>query len=203
MSASATRPWLIALLVGLTGVTALAGVLMMRNSELRTTTEDLMERSRFAHPGAYVPEFEAPLVGGDAVRVGTLGAPTDGQLLFFFNTTCEYCRASIPSINALARRADMAVIGVSLDSLHLAEMYVHDHDVTYPVAALTERRIAELYRVRAVPMVILVDGYGRVAYARRGVLEGSAPLDSILDAVRTLRAREPESAAVALDAGSS
>lgn len=191
MATTTHRVRWITLLSTLTVVTGLVLVLARANRKLRDDANDLMEQMRFPHAGIYVPEFMAASLRGDTVRIGSLNEPLDSQLLFFFNTVCEFCRASIPAINEIQDRLvgqpGTQVLGIALDSLHIAEMYVHDHGVEYPVVSLLDRRTSELYRIRAVPLLMLVDADGRVAYARRGVLDAPLQVDSVVEAVRLLR----------------
>jgi hypothetical protein len=41
-----------------------------------------------------------------------------------------------------------------------------------------------MYRANTVPITMVIDGAGRVIYARMGVLDGDAAKDSIIAAVR-------------------
>lgn len=177
--------WLTLLALG--AALALVVALGLKNRSLRAQYADLLERVTWPHAGMYVPRFEAVTLAGDSVTVGE--APDDGaQVLFFFTTTCPYCRASVPYWKrihaALAGDTGVEVYGVQLDSLHLGPPYVRQHGIEYPVVGLEDRGMVSRYRIRRVPMTLVVDGEGRVRYARRGQLGGPAAADSVIAAVR-------------------
>ncbi len=136
------------------------------------------------HPGAYVPELQLASVEGDTVVLGRLGQP---QLLFFFNTTCPHCRASVPGWNEIASHlrpdSDVALIGVAFDDSEMAEAYRQAQGLGFKVVPVPDPRVAGLYRINAVPAVVLVDHEGRIAYSRLGTLDRPQGVDSVLNAV--------------------
>ena len=182
--------------VALTVATGLVAILARSNQSLRSQYRELVEQVRFPQPGVYVPVFTAETLTGDSTTIGSHPDPTGSQLLFFFNTQCPYCQQTMPVWNdiftKLREDGGTEVLGIGLDSLHLVEMYAHDHELSFPVISLLDRRLAELYRVRSVPLIVLVDAEGHVAYARRGLLETGEQVDSVFLAVRLLRTRAEE-----------
>ena len=176
------------LVLALIGVAAAAGTYLVRQN--RTLAEEnrlLARRAAEPRPGLFVPAVQAATLDGDSV---VLGEPGRCQLLFFFNHTCPYCRASVPAWNAIARRLDRAAVelyGVALDSASVAEAYAAEQGFRFPVIAKPEPRVVALYRVSRVPLVLLLNQDGRMAYARLGVLESPAAIDSVVVATRVLR----------------
>jgi len=161
---------------------ALVVVLGMRVRSLERENEELFLRVTRPYTGMYVPAFSAPSAGGGAVSVGS---PARGrQVLFVFNSTCPYCRASIPAWTRVAAAAEAAhgpgaAVGVSLDGPDTARAYAARNGLRYPVAAFPDRRMAALYRTRSVPVTLVVDSTGRVLLARLGVLKEGAAMDSV------------------------
>lgn len=156
-------------------------VLGVQNRSLKGRYARMVERATRPYPGMYVPAFDAVTIDGDSVRIGD--AP-DGaaQALFFFTTTCEYCRATLPAWRRIAQaghESGVAAYGIQLDSAHLAPRYVTEHALRFPVIHLSDRRLLALYRVERVPLTLLVDS-GRVSYARRGQIAEQVVVDSIL-----------------------
>ncbi len=173
-------------ILSLLALLVVAAGLLVRVSVAKRSAEsswnELYERATYAHPGMYVPPYEAVTARGDLVTLGE-GAPGTRQLLYFFTTTCPYCRASVPSWNDLARltrsRPELEVYGVAVDTSSRLSAYVAGHGLSYPVVRMTEPRYARLYRGAAVPLTMVVEADGRVTYARRGEFSTEALADSV------------------------
>ena len=145
--------WL-AVQVALLGALVLVVTLSMQNRPLRAEYRSFIERATLPHPGMYVPALETTTLTGEDVIVGQ--APDGGsQLLFFFTTTCPYCRASLPSWKRLvadaAKLPNTSVLVIALDSVHLTQEYVREHELDFPVATSLDPKLGALYRVQRVP----------------------------------------------------
>jgi hypothetical protein len=57
------------------------------------------------------------------------------------------------------------------------------------VLTFPERKLMALYRTEVTPETIVLDGAGRVLYARTGLLDGAAVVDSVLRAATSLPRR--------------
>jgi peroxiredoxin len=158
-------------------------VLARQQQTLRARYDDLNRRFQTPHAGMFVPTFRAATIGGDSVTIGRVGGG-GRQLLLFLTTTCSYCIQSLASWRELATRCDSVsgvdVYAVSLDSVPETQLYLQRHGLSVAAAFFPERKLAILYRVRNVPVTMVVDSVGRVLYARRGVFEGRAARDSVL-----------------------
>ncbi len=157
-------------------------VLGLRVKKLTRQNEEMYRRLTRPTAGMYVPAFTAPGADGGAVSVGS---PARGrQVLFVFNRTCPYCRASIPTWSRIGAEAEAAngrgaAVGLSLDPPDSARAYAARHALRYPVAAFPDLRTVALYRTRAVPVTMVVDTAGRVLYARLGELTEGPAADSV------------------------
>jgi peroxiredoxin len=170
----------LAVYVGLGVITAAGVHLVRQNRALAEQNRVLTRRAVEPRAGLYVPAVDAATLNGTPVVLGQRGRR---QLLFFFNHTCPYCRASLPAWNTIAGRVahepEVAVFGVALDSTHVAAAYTAEHQLVFPVIAKRDVRLVSLYRVSAVPLVLVVDD-GRVAYVRLGVLDAPLEIDSVV-----------------------
>jgi peroxiredoxin len=150
------------LLVAMAGVAAL--VLW---SELRGPTG--------ARPGATAAEFELPRLGGGAVRLSSFrGRPT---LLDFWATWCAPCEDELLTLQQL--QADSAaqgtstpaIVGINIDggdtSTEEVMRFVQRLGVTFPVA-LDTGGVATTFGVTRIPLVVLVDGQGRIVQTWSG-----------------------------------
>ncbi|MGD2135757.1 MAG: TlpA disulfide reductase family protein [Gemmatimonadales bacterium] len=169
----------IAMLVVIGIVTVGAVYLIRQNRTLAEQNRLLARQAVDPRAGLFVPTLGATTLDGEPAVLGQLGRR---QLLFFFNHTCPFCRASIPAWNAVARELDgdsIAVFGIALDSAPVATVYATEQGLGFPVIAKPEPRLVGLYRVSGVPLILVVDD-GRMTYARLGVLESPAAMDSVV-----------------------
>jgi peroxiredoxin len=162
--------------------TILVVILAMRVRTLNRVNEDLYRRLSRPHTGMFVPAFSASTTDGGTVSVGS---PRVGkQVLFLFNSTCPYCRASIPAWTRLGADLEAAAgrgaaIGVSLDGPDTTRAYAARHALRYPVAVFPDGRTAALYRAGSVPVTMVVDSTGRVVYTHIGALNEGPAVDSV------------------------
>ena len=133
-----------------------------------------------------VPAFDAVTLDGDTA---TIGAPRPGirQILFMLDTRCGNCLVTLPAwgrmADGVADLADVAeVYGLSLDPEAETRAYVREHSLTFPVALFDDDRYRQLYRVRGVPITLVVDEIGAVEYARIGSIFGERA-EAVVDSV--------------------
>jgi peroxiredoxin len=178
------------------GVVAMAVTvcaLGLQNRNLREDQRLIVQRFLQPHPGMLVPEFVARSLEGDTVTIGSRGDDSR-QVLFFFSASCVHCAQSLPAITRLSDSLQAApalrarVIPIALDSSALVRRFVHSTGFRVPVFEMPSPRFGLLYRVRAVPQVIVLDSSGHTVYARAGSLLGAGVMDSILSAVQLRRA---------------
>lgn len=172
----------IAVYLALGAITASGVYLVRTNRSLTEQNRVLARRAVDPRPGLHVPELNATTLDGAPVVLGRLG---QRQVLFFFNHTCPYCRASLPAWNAIAARLEaqggIEVYGVAFDSTAVASDYAAEHRLRFAVIAKPEPRVAGLYRVSRVPLIEVVKD-GRMAYVRMGALESPLAIDSVVAA---------------------
>ncbi len=168
------------------GITAGGVYLVQQNRALTGQNRRLAREVVEPRAGLFVPEY--PVTTIDQAPV-TLGAVGQRQVLIFFRTTCPYSRASTPAWNAVAARLqdhpEISVYGVALDSADATRTYGADHQLRFPLIARPDPRLIGLYRVSGVPLIVVVSEEGRMAYARLGVLDAAAAVDSVVTAART------------------
>ena len=95
------------------------------------------------------------------------------------------------------------MLGVVLDSAHLAKPYADEHALPFPVAVLDDQRYRRLFRVTRVPLTMVVDERGRVLLGRLGELTSRTAIDSVVTAMREPVAREVGSSGEVKSAASS
>jgi peroxiredoxin len=161
-------------------------VLARQNHALKLESFETYERATTPHTGLLLPAFAARTLAGEATMLGE--TPRDGrQVLFFFNSKCPYCRASVPAwkqVLAAGGFPAAAAYGVSLDDEPVARSYARQQALPFPVVSMPGRRFAIAWRIHEVPRILVVDSEGRIVYSRAGVLQGQAAVDSVVAAAR-------------------
>jgi len=174
---------------------ALVAALGARYRDLSRAYERLRLWAILPHAGLEVPAFSTTTLDGAPVTIGAAAAPATRQVLFILRTTCPYCRATLPVWERIAdslRRVTTLKIelyAVSLDPAEPTRAYALANHLTYPVLTFPERRLADLYRAVATPGTMVLGDGGRVLYARTGLLDSAAVLDSVFRAATTLPPR--------------
>ena len=181
------------MLVGLVGLSSLTFVLGKRYGDLSHSYDDLRPRAGLPHAGYFVPTFLARTAAGDSLQIGATSGSRHRQLVFVLTTTCPYCRRTLPTWTRLAdsvRRLEgwsVDVVGISLDSTEATRRYGEAQGIAFPLVTFPSRKLKQLYRARAVPQTLVLDEEGRVLYARTGLLEPAATLDSVYRALQWTR----------------
>ena len=170
----------------------LSALLAIQKRQLRVEAEGLRQTVRrqvdFPHAGMVVPAFDGVTVEGDGVTVG-VAAPGTRQILFMLDTRCGNCLVTLPAWNRMAEAverdgASVEVYGLSLDPAPETQAYAQEHGLGFPVVLFDDERYRELYRVRGIPITLVVDDIGAVEYVRVGSIFGEWA-DAVVDSVVT------------------
>jgi peroxiredoxin len=173
----------------LLAASALIVALAIRHQSLTEAYRTLRLRTSLPSAGAVVPTFRARTLAGDSITIGEGPDPLARQVLFVLTTSCPFCRQTLPKWNQIAdsaaslRPGHVVVAAISLDSLNLTRDYVRQHQLRYPVVLFPAKKLRRLYRASAVPQTLVLDHEGRILYARTGLLEPQAVVDSIFAAL--------------------
>ncbi|MCY3705150.1 MAG: TlpA disulfide reductase family protein [Gammaproteobacteria bacterium] len=171
----------------------LSALLAIQKRQLRVEAAELRQSVRrqvdFPHTGMVVPAFDGATLEGDEVRVG-VAAPGTRQILFVLDTRCGNCLVTLPAWNRMAEAvghddASVEVYGLSLDPVPETRAYAQEHGLRFPVVLFDDERYRELYRVRGIPITLVVDEIGAVEYVRLGSIVGEwaePVVDSVVNA---------------------
>lgn len=177
-------------------MTGVIVVLALEVRALRPKARELQRRKAFPYAGQVQPTVRAVSLGGDTIVVGE-AAPGRAQLLIFFAASCPYCKENVPAWKRITaqRRADTAhrfdVVWVSLSSADSAQSWVREHGLssTDTVVRMIERKSLATYRVRGVPITLLMDERGQVLYMHPSVFRTHASEDSLLRVAMSVQPR--------------
>jgi peroxiredoxin len=181
-----TEVGMVALLLLLVITVAL---LVQQVSHLRPRAEELQRRKTLPYIGQVVPIVWGVTPAGDSIEIGQPPLGTS-QVLVFFATSCPYCAETLPRwkelANALAQDSlgRLAIVGVSVSPPDSTRAYVAEHQVPYPVVRITDSRLRRLFRVKGVPMTLVIDPRGQVAHVHPSVIRSQTQLDSIVSIAR-------------------
>ncbi len=88
-------------------------------------------------------------------------------VLFFFNTSCNNCRKNIPRWQEFYeknRSKKIKIIAISADPQIATKKYIIQNNLTIPVVSDPEHRLLWKYKVKDVPLVVLINRDGRLVF---------------------------------------
>lgn len=133
-----------------------------------------------AEPGAdRAPALSAVRLDGDSISLARL----EGEvvLLNVWATWCVPCRAEIPELEALHRTHvddGLHVVGVSVDSRGAEDevrRFIEEMGMTYDVWWDPDQDAIQAFGAVGVPLTVLIDRSGRVAWRHLGAIERGDP----------------------------
>ena len=148
-----------------------------------------------ADPSAYIlPPFPWPAPRASVRRLDGVDLPLEGPrgkltLIHFWKAAgCAPCDEAVPGFEDILRQRGyrgLAVLGIALDADRKAvEAYLHQHNLTYPVAMDTGEEPAwAAFRVKTLPTAFLIDRTGQVVgrwAGKSGPAAMLAAIDSVL-----------------------
>lgn len=168
---------------------------------LRGTQRQVQRMKAFPHAGQWVPTIRVGTLTGDSMTMGET-TPGRAQVLIAFSTTCPYCLATLPKWKALtdSLRKDgrFDVLWISASSWDSTRAYVAQHGITAAVVRMPTAKLARVYQIKAVPLTIVLDRWGRVEHAHASVFNTAAEMDSVFIAANRAAAADSISAAAAI-----
>ena len=97
-------------------------------------------------------------------------------LLNFWATWCGPCRLEMPVIEKLHQQFDgkgLRVFGVNDEEIDTIREYVVEHEYTFPMLVDTDQQALNLYRIRGIPTMVVIDREGKIAQYRMGLTRES------------------------------
>ncbi|MBB6670208.1 TlpA family protein disulfide reductase [Cohnella nanjingensis] len=95
--------------------------------------------------------------------------------LNFWTTWCKYCKKEMPAMEQVYRdykEEGLVMLAVDMgESGKKAASYINDNGYTFPVLLDEDKRASEAYQVTSIPVTVLVDPDGRIAYRRIGAMK--------------------------------
>jgi peroxiredoxin len=171
-------------------LTVLVAVLAAQMRPLRAQARELAWRKALPYLGQVQPTLRVRSLSGEELVIGETG-PHRAQLLFFFSPSCPYCEESAPGWNrASASLRDagdsVEVYWISLGNAADSREWARTHGVRDPVLMMPAGKPRATWRIKGVPLTLVLDWQGQVRYVRPSVIARPATIDSIVRAARTI-----------------
>jgi peroxiredoxin len=137
--------------------------------------------------------LRAASLAGDSLTIGETRSHR-AQLLLIFSPSCQFCRQSMPAWQSaaaqLAASADSVdVVWLSLGTADSTQAWANEHGVREPVLLMPKGKPRATWRIKGVPLTLVLDWQGQVRYVRGAVIRDGATVDSIVRAARTVSAQ--------------
>ena len=123
---------------------------------------------------APAPNFTLPTRTGEQVTLSDL----QGQVVMinFWASWCGPCREEMPLLEQIHQRYErlgFTLLGVNVEEdSKMAENWLKDRPVSFPILFDPENGVSKLYDVAAMPSTVIVDRKGNVRYLHHGYQPG-------------------------------
>jgi peroxiredoxin len=136
--------------------------------------------------GQKAPDFALKSSAGSNVRLSEHRG--DVVVLSFFGSRCGQCGAQLAAVDRLVATygsAGLRALAVNVDDNQVAAgEYIAGHRVGFPLLLNPEKTVARVYRIDALPTLLLIDRAGAIRYVHRDYRNGREM--QYLDQIKTL-----------------
>jgi cytochrome c biogenesis protein CcmG/thiol:disulfide interchange protein DsbE len=128
--------------------------------------------------GKTLPIFTANSLDRQSVQVGIPGKP---YVLNFWATWCQPCQIEFPELNQFANaHSEIQFYAIDMqESSDEIRSFLNSNGYTLPVLLDTDGKIADTFRINAIPTTIVVDSQGVILYRKTGCVTASE-LENVL-----------------------
>jgi thiol-disulfide isomerase/thioredoxin len=120
--------------------------------------------------GQAAPQFAALGLDGSSLGLEQLaGKPA---VVVFWASWCGPCMAEVPHLQALTRAYGdrIGLLGVNMgEDPRLVQKTVTARGLSWPIALDMDKSLAARFRVRSIPLVLVLDSVGRIRYRGNGL----------------------------------
>jgi cytochrome c biogenesis protein CcmG, thiol:disulfide interchange protein DsbE len=165
-------------LIVLTGVLALVALLGYGLASNKTTESPTSSLINKVAPTPALPSLDGPGKSSLAAYKGKV------VLLNYWASWCDPCRAEAPLLQRWQKRLEKrggTVLGIDvLDVAGDARSFVHKYGLTYPILRDGDGSSQTAYGILAYPESFVIGRNGRIAAARRGVVNDQFMRQTVL-----------------------
>jgi len=120
--------------------------------------------------GSEAADFQLKDLEGREIQLRSLRGSV--VLLNFWATWCGPCRLEMPVIEKLHQQfygKGLHVFGVNDEEIDTIREYVAEHEYSFPTLVDTDQQAMNLYRIRGIPTMVVIDRSGKIAHYRMGL----------------------------------
>lgn len=193
--ASSSRVWSILRNASLLLGAVLIVVLALEVRALEPQARELRKRRALPYIGQFVPTVRTVSLSGDSVTIGET-AKGRSQVLIVFSTKCPYCLSMLDSWKRISAelladpKHQYDVVWVSISQRDSTLAYIAKHDIKFPVMRMPDSKTLAVYRIKGVPMTLVLDYNGQLRHVHASVFNSKASADSVVTAARQAQTAE-------------
>ena len=139
--------------------------------------------------GSPAPAFNLTALAGERLSLDHYRGKV--VLLDFWQTWCVPCVEAIPHLKSLQQKykdQGLVVLGVSdkldQEGINVLRKFASDYSVSYPLLIDDKGLVAAKYAITGYPHLFIIDGAGRIALERQGVIDDKDLEQEILETLR-------------------
>jgi peroxiredoxin len=120
--------------------------------------------------GSEAADFQLKDLEGRKIRLK--GLRGNVVLLNFWATWCGPCRLEMPVIEKLHQQfhgKGLRVFGVNDEDIDTIRDYIAEHEYSFPTLLDPEQLAMNLYRIRGIPTMVVIDREGKISHYRVGL----------------------------------
>lgn len=113
--------------------------------------------------GQMAPDFSLRALDGKEYSLSALKGKL--VLIDFWATWCPPCKEELPIIEKLHQNYQakgLVVLGISDEDRATVEPFIKENKITFPILMDSGGKVSQMYKVTAIPRVILIDKEGKV-----------------------------------------
>ena len=127
----------------------------------------------FTEKAGPLSDVEFTLLDGNKITADELKGNT--VLLNFWATSCEPCRKEIPELIELHQefsKKNVKLIGVAMshDRPDHVIAFKQKYQIPYAIALDVDSLLAQLFKVKVIPVTLLISPHGQIVYRHSGVI---------------------------------
>ena len=138
--------------------------------DAREVTAFRTSRSSAIEIGSEAADFRLKDLEGREIQLKSLRGNV--VLLNFWATWCGPCRLEMPVIENLHQQfhgKGLRVFGVNDEEIDTIREYVAEHEYSFPTLVDTDQQAMNLYRIRGIPTMVVIDREGKIVQYRLGL----------------------------------
>ncbi len=174
---------------------ALTVLLGLQKKDLAAKNSELEASQYYPKKSDWTPYIATQDIAGKPI---TIGAGTGKrEVIFLFTTQCKFCIASMPFVAEIGRslsRSGIQMVGVTPEKDAASiRRFMGKYSAEFPVVSLSDERQLGLLQFRMSPTVLVINGSGKVEFAKVGVIRSDKEAFEIVSAAlqRDTKPAEP------------